>query len=303
STTASEAERGQPRGTPHCSPDRLSGCFTNYHGAASLPKNRGLKEEVCELNFDFEKQGSSGSERYFPNMMMGPKSFGKFALLLMILLIPNVCSLTLFGLFSRPNDHSAEDETAHPDGDHDFLGGIVKGIGDVTMGVRSAAEKVIDGVRMTIDGAIYDISEAFGAISSKLNPTIFPGTNWCGAGDRARGYDDFGIFGTADHCCRAHDSCPDNIPPGETVNGLRNDGQFTLSHCDCDDSFYWCLKNSSSLIAKKIGVTFFNIIRTRCFKFDYPLKCADDTSGEHCDKYLPDISVSKIWQWLDPKHF
>ena len=38
---------------------------------------------------------------------------------------------------------------------------------------------------------------------------IYPGTNWCGAGDRASGgYEDLGEHAATDSCCREHDHCP-----------------------------------------------------------------------------------------------
>lgn len=55
---------------------------------------------------------------------------------------------------------------------------------------------------------------------------IFPGTKWCGPGDKANDYDDLGILKETDMCCRDHDFC-DSMPAGTSKYGLTNNTPFT----------------------------------------------------------------------------
>ncbi|XP_067015346.2 phospholipase A2 isoform X3 [Anabrus simplex] len=109
---------------------------------------------------------------------------------------------------------------------------------------------------------------------------IFPGTLWCGPGDRAKSLEDVGLFKGSDSCCREHDICPDNIPGWGSKHGLVNKGPFTKSHCDCDDRFFQCLKDvmrsTKSPIAPQIGIAYFNVVGPQCFKEEYPIvKCTE----------------------------
>ena len=63
-----------------------------------------------------------------------------------------------------------------------------------------------------------------------------PGTNWCGKGTQAAGYNHLGAYGGADKCCRQHDlGCPAYITSGESSYGLYNYKMYTLNHCTCDE--------------------------------------------------------------------
>ena len=97
------------------------------------------------------------------------------------------------------------------------------------------------------------------------------GTKWCGDGDIAQSRQDLGLFSRTDSCCRAHDGCPEGIPVDSEKYGLVNTGLFTRSHCDCDKKFYDCLKDAKSVVASKIGFTFFTILGPQCFRNDYPV--------------------------------
>jgi len=132
---------------------------------------------------------------------------------------------------------------------------------------------------------------------------IFPGTQWCGDGDRAKSYDDLGTFEKTDRCCRAHDKCPVSIGPKVKSNGLENTGLFTRSHCDCDDEFYSCLKKSQTLVSKKIGFTYFTVLGPQCFREEFPvIGCSQYTKGK-CVKYHLDELGSKKYQWFDSPPF
>lgn len=98
---------------------------------------------------------------------------------------------------------------------------------------------------------------------------IYPGTLWCGSGNQARSEHEVGLFRNTDICCKLHDKCPSFIEPGKEHKGLKNKGLFTRSHCKCDQIFYDCLKNIDTLVSNKIGYTYFNILRPKCFRKQY----------------------------------
>ncbi|KAJ9598831.1 hypothetical protein L9F63_026634 [Diploptera punctata] len=145
------------------------------------------------------------------------------------------------------------------------------------------------------------------AVDSVFKP-IAPGTKWCGRGNRANSPDDLGIFEFTDDCCRHHDNCSDHIHVGETKHGLKNTGIYTRSHCDCDDAFYDCLKDDNSLVSLELGRFYFNVLRTQCFKMEYPFteSCRKKNwsifSFSTCVKKM-DTSRPKEWQWFDAKTY
>lgn len=123
-------------------------------------------------------------------------------------------------------------------------------------------------VRPTSTSAIASITDLF---KDKVK-AIYPGTLWCGGGNQARSEREVGLFRNTDICCKAHDKCPSFIEAGEEFKGLKNNGLFTRSHCECDQNFYNCLKNIDSLVSNKIGYTYFNILRPKCFRKQYRIK-------------------------------
>lgn len=100
---------------------------------------------------------------------------------------------------------------------------------------------------------------------------IYPGTLWCGDGNQAKSKHEVGLFRNTDSCCKQHDLCPAFIRSGQEFKGLRNTGTFTRSHCDCDLKFYNCLKKTDTIVSNKIGYTYFNILRPKCFRKEYPI--------------------------------
>nr|XP_023015749.1 phospholipase A2 isoform X1 [Leptinotarsa decemlineata] len=95
---------------------------------------------------------------------------------------------------------------------------------------------------------------------------IYPGTKWCGPGNKAQNHTDLGFHVKEDKCCRDHDKCPRFLSTGECSQGICNNSPFTRSHCDCDAAFRKCLQNVNSETANTIGAIFFNIIQVICFK-------------------------------------
>ncbi|XP_044763120.1 phospholipase A2 isoform X1 [Coccinella septempunctata] len=95
---------------------------------------------------------------------------------------------------------------------------------------------------------------------------IYPGTKWCGPGNKADNYSDIGYHIKEDKCCREHDFCDKYLKPGDCERGICNKSPFTRSHCDCDSKFRRCLQNVNTETANTIGAIFFNVIQIICFR-------------------------------------
>ncbi|XP_018898834.2 uncharacterized protein [Bemisia tabaci] len=154
--------------------------------------------------------------------------------------------------------------------------------------------------------AVRSLTSSFtGAVASVQDyfKLIKPGTQWCGDGDRAKSFEDLGLFYKTDACCREHDSCPDFILSGAEKHGLKNDGVFTKLHCDCDVQFYQCLKSVHSAIALSTGFEYFNILKPPCFKKEHPVIGCNAYNRGKCVQFKLDSSHEKIWQWFENKEF
>ncbi|KAB0792605.1 hypothetical protein PPYR_14564 [Photinus pyralis] len=131
---------------------------------------------------------------------------------------------------------------------------------------------------------------------------IFPGTKWCGAGNISANNEDLGIAADTDKCCRTHDFCNDTIEAGGTRHNLTNDAFYTRLVCDCDYDFYDCLKNVSSKVSNNVGLIYFNILGTQCFREDYPIVACikyEYTPRKKCVEYAYDTTQDKRYQWFD----
>jgi len=93
----------------------------------------------------------------------------------------------------------------------------------------------------------------------------YPGTKWCGMGNKAKNYEDLGVKIQTDKCCRTHDQCKEYIPAFASLGGMQNDLPYTISHCSCDLAFYQCLKQANTETAKVVGDIFFNVLKVPCF--------------------------------------
>ncbi|KAL4223517.1 Phospholipase A2 [Mactra antiquata] len=114
---------------------------------------------------------------------------------------------------------------------------------------------------------------------------IFPGTKWCGKGDLAKCYDDLGEDQELDMCCRDHDCCPFVIPPFSRKFGVFNYRFHSLLHCDCDQRFRGCLRQSVSSMANMIGKIYFNILGSKCFEFEETQVCTERSWWGRCQTY------------------
>ncbi|XP_041349230.1 group 3 secretory phospholipase A2-like [Gigantopelta aegis] len=114
---------------------------------------------------------------------------------------------------------------------------------------------------------------------------IFPGTKWCGDGDIAESYDDLGYDIGTDSCCRKHDNCKYIIERFTWKYNLFNYRFTTMSHCECDNRFRKCLKQSTSATAHLMGKIFFNVIAPQCFHFKKKKVCKRRNWWGVCKKY------------------
>lgn len=114
---------------------------------------------------------------------------------------------------------------------------------------------------------------------------IFPGTKWCGKGDLAQCYEDLGDDQELDMCCRDHDCCPLVIPPFSSRFGVFNYRFHSLLHCDCDQRFRGCLRQSVSTMANMIGKIYFNILGSKCFDFEETEVCVKRSWWGQCQKF------------------
>ncbi|XP_057333093.1 phospholipase A2-like [Microplitis mediator] len=99
--------------------------------------------------------------------------------------------------------------------------------------------------------------------------TIFPGTKWCGQGNKAMHEDDFGKYRQTDECCRNHDRCPKKLKAGTYKYGLLNSGSTTILSCKCDEIFYDCLKEAKTITSQAVGILYFDILKRKCFTYDH----------------------------------
>ncbi|KAL4617224.1 group III secreted phospholipase A2-3A2-like [Arapaima gigas] len=112
---------------------------------------------------------------------------------------------------------------------------------------------------------------------------IFPGTLWCGLGNKASSYEDLGVFAQTDRCCREHDHCKETISSFEANYGFFNRNFFTVSHCDCDRRFRQCLLGVNDTISNTVGYTYFNILKIPCFLLKDTMQCTQMTWWGKCN--------------------
>ncbi|KFM82479.1 Phospholipase A2, partial [Stegodyphus mimosarum] len=136
---------------------------------------------------------------------------------------------------------------------------------------------------------------------------VFPGTKWCGAGDKAQSYDDLGEQEGVDKCCRAHDLCDDMLRAGEKKDNIINDSSFTKLNCTCDNEFYDCLLKDDSKTAITIGNTYFNVLRRECYMLNYPLtgKCLKYKTFLNiiCSEWERNTNAPMVYEWVDARWF
>ncbi|KAK8401991.1 hypothetical protein O3P69_001228 [Scylla paramamosain] len=135
---------------------------------------------------------------------------------------------------------------------------------------------------------------------------IYPGTKWCGTGNVAEGLDDLGSLKEVDACCRDHDLCPDDLEPGQTRHNISNESPFTMTHCDCNESFRKCLKDVGTGEAKEVGSAYFSTGLFQCYRLAKPVKGCKQWAGlltQACQEYEFEETGEPRWQVFDMKAF
>lgn len=59
----------------------------------------------------------------------------------------------------------------------------------------------------------------------------------------------------------------------------------TINHCACDERFKACLKMAGTGAADMVGNVFFNVVKTRCFRFEKQKVCRKWSWWGRCEKY------------------
>ncbi|XP_064454639.1 uncharacterized protein LOC135365885 [Ornithodoros turicata] len=152
------------------------------------------------------------------------------------------------------------------------------------------------------------------ALSSKFvllfkmvkNRGIYPGTKWCGAGNKAASSTDLGTARATDECCRAHDQRGGKLPVLGELDGIRNKYPYAISSCDDEKKLFGCLLNDSSKASKEFGQFYYDVLQSRCYANTYPLKCIKSKMSflkKKCTEYeLPNDEPRK-YQLFKPPNF
>ncbi|XP_057333665.1 phospholipase A2-like [Microplitis mediator] len=138
---------------------------------------------------------------------------------------------------------------------------------------------------------------------------IFPGTLWCGVGNVAIDDNDLGNFFVTDACCRDHELCGLNY----TNEMLDMDAKQDIvtkflgkSVCPCERDFYTCLRRARTILARKFGKLYFNVLRPQCYIYDHPKMYCVRYQGIlqlRCLQYRVDTSAKKRVELRDNPFF
>lgn len=97
--------------------------------------------------------------------------------------------------------------------------------------------------------------------------------------DKERGW-----FGRLNRCCIDHENCDKFIAAKSERFGFKNEKDYTIYDCKCDDSFAECLKYADSHTADAVGDLYFNVLKMPCINFG---DSANDTSTD--DKLMEKV--------------
>uniref|UniRef100_A0A4W3JPA4 Phospholipase A2-like central domain-containing protein n=1 Tax=Callorhinchus milii TaxID=7868 RepID=A0A4W3JPA4_CALMI len=92
-----------------------------------------------------------------------------------------------------------------------------------------------------------------------------------------------GIFNHTDTCCREHDHCKHKLAAFEYNYGMRNFRLHTISHCDCDYRFKYCLLQLNDTVSTLVGMAFFNLLEIPCFTLEKVEQCVRWTWWGSCN--------------------
>jgi len=105
-------------------------------------------------------------------------------------------------------------------------------------------------------------------------------------------------------CCWRHNRCPRTVPAKVARYGFKNDMEYDIMSCGCDNVFKKCLKDGKSYTADAIGHLYFDTLKIPCLTFtaaqnrheaDY-VSVVPDLVVEH-----PRIGAAKVAVNLDTK--
>ncbi len=81
-------------------------------------------------------------------------------------------------------------------------------------------------------------------------------------------------FERLNRCCVDHEECNRFIPAKQERYNYKNDREYTIYDCKCDDSFAECLKYADSYTADAVGDLYFNVLKMPCINFP------EDSNGQ-----------------------
>lgn len=138
---------------------------------------------------------------------------------------------------------------------------------------------------------------------------MFPGTQWCGNGNRSEHEDDLGPLRGTDRCCRDHDHSVEYTQPLSRKHGIVNTRLWPMMKCEDDQKFYDCLLNDNSeskLMSACVGMIYFDFLGTQCFEKAYTVTCVESVRRllhePTCRKFKIDTS-KPTWKLSDSKSF
>ncbi|XP_064469225.1 uncharacterized protein LOC135383857 [Ornithodoros turicata] len=139
------------------------------------------------------------------------------------------------------------------------------------------------------------------------NGGIYPGTKWCGMGNRAED-DELGTAEATDKCCRESDLLENHIPLFGTLDDIENKYPYVISSCDDDKKLYACLLNDSSKASKEFGQFYFDVMKARCYANTYPMKCTKTklkilSFKRKCVNYTLETEKERKYQLFKPVNF
>eukprot|EP00794_Sanderia_malayensis_P020109 gene20109-22080_t len=74
-------------------------------------------------------------------------------------------------------------------------------------------------------------------------------------------------FERLNRCCIDHEECNKFIPAKQERYNYKNEREYTIYDCKCDDSFAECLKYADSYTADAVGDLYFNVLKMPCINF------------------------------------
>nr|AGJ90343.1 phospholipase A2 [Ornithodoros moubata] len=144
---------------------------------------------------------------------------------------------------------------------------------------------------------------------NKNGDYIYPGTKWCGAGNKSERTGDYGTNNETDKCCEAHDNATDYML-SRSYNANRtmwNPKYYTVTNCADDAKLFDCLLKANTSGSLEFGQAFFDALQVPCFANTYKRDCQSWWDG-FAYRYPPKCkpwnkTAEKNWTLIDPPNF